>query len=71
MTNVAIFKRPVDPDVVAYLKDMLARAESGDVTGVLVVAQEGEGVTYTIAGIRDRMTVLGYLSHAMHKLQSD
>ena len=72
MSTLVAFTRPPCPEVVEYLEEQLERARKGDMTGVLMVSQDGNGdVWYTVAGIKDRMTVLGVLSHAMHKLQTD
>lgn len=71
MSNVRALSRPVDPDVVRFIEQVLERAKAGEISGVLMLSQDTEGVAYGIAGIKDRFTVLGWLSHAMHKLQDD
>lgn len=53
------------------LEEVLAKVRAGDIHGVLVLSQDKTGIAYNIAGIKDRFEVLGWLSHAMHKLQSD
>lgn len=64
--------RKPDPEVVSFLEGVLEAARAGEVTGVLVLSQELDGsLKYTIAGIKDRFTVTGWLYHAMHRLQSD
>lgn len=63
--------RKPDTEVVALLERALQRAQAGEITGVLLLSQDGNGVAYGIAGLRDRFTQLGFLSHAMHRLQSD
>ncbi len=73
-SNVVLLdtKRPVVAEVVKYLEETLAQAKAGDITGVLIVTEDTErGVAYCVAGIGDRMKVLGTMSHAMYKLQSD
>lgn len=59
-----------DPDVLTYLAQALEDAKAGKLTGVLLVTQQQDGAAqYSIAGIKDRFTVLGYLTHALYKLQ--
>jgi hypothetical protein len=61
-----------DPDVVNFLEEALAEARAGAITGVLLVKQDRErGIGYVIAGCKDRLTMLGFLSHAAYKLQDD
>lgn len=69
--NVTALKRPVDPDIVRFLEDELANAKAGKTTGILVLVQDPEGVAYRVVGIKDRFEILGWLSHAMHLLQTD
>lgn len=64
-------KREADPDVVGFLEKALQKAKDGEITGVLILAQDPSGVAYSLAGIKERFTVLGWLSHAMYQLQSD
>lgn len=64
-------ERKPDPDVVTYLERVLEAARAGEITGVLILAQDAGGVSYGIAGLEGRYTVLGFLSHAMHRLQTD
>jgi hypothetical protein len=64
-------KRPVDPDVVDILERALEKAKSGEINGVLVLSQDPNAISYAIAGVKERFTVLGWLSHAMHRLQTD
>lgn len=64
--------REPDPDLIRYLEAALERARSGEIVGVLMLQQDVTGcVRYTIANIKDRFKVLGFLSHAMHSLQED
>jgi len=64
-------ERPTSPDVVEYLKEVLEKAQAGEVSGVLIVSQGPGGISYAVAGIKDRLVISGWLFHAMHKLQSD
>ena len=63
-------KKP-DADVVEFLREILAKAEAGEVRGVLIVAQDSTEVTWRVAGIEDRFRTIGYLTHAIHQLQED
>lgn len=66
------FERPIDPDVVVFLEETLAKAKTGEVSGVLLVEQDRQGgVAYSVAGVTNRYMVSGLLFHALHKLQSD
>jgi hypothetical protein len=61
-----------DPVVIEFLEDALADAKAGKTTGVLIVAQDREGgASYAITGIKNRFTVMGFLYHALFRLQSD
>jgi hypothetical protein len=71
MAQIHQLRRPVDPDVVEYLQRALDEAKAGEITGVMILAQDPDGVRYGLAGIKDRFAVIGWLSHAMHKLQAD
>lgn len=64
-------ERKRDPEVVTFLEEALARARAGDTNGVLILEQSVTGVTYACAGLKDRMSLVGWLFHAMHKLQDD
>lgn len=63
--------RPVDPEVVRYLEEALAEAKAGKLSGVLILQQDAEGLAYAVAGVKDRFALIGWLSHAIHKLQTD
>jgi hypothetical protein len=60
-----------DPDLVRVLEEALARARSGELTGVLLLEQLSNNCRYSIVGLRGRFEKLGMLAHAMHKLQDD
>lgn len=65
-------KPVVDEELVGLIKDTLARIESGEVNGcVLVIQKKGGGAEYNCLGIEDRWKTLGFLSHTMHKLQTN
>lgn len=64
-------ERRQDPDIVSVLEEILARARAGEVTGLVLVAQDACGVEYRVVGIRNRWEKIGLLSHAIHKLQDD
>ncbi len=64
-------KRQVDADVVDMLEKALEKARDGELRGILLLGQDSGGVSYSIAGIKDRFLVTGFLAHAMHKLQTD
>lgn len=64
----------VEPDVgmIEHLEELLKRARAGEIMGVLTVAQDTMGAAqYSVQNMRNRFEILGYLSHAMHQLQSD
>jgi hypothetical protein len=61
-------KRAV-PEVVEYLEAALVRARAGEVTGVLILTQDAEGLAYSVAGISNRYTVSGWLMYAIFQLQ--
>lgn len=69
--EIHALKRAVDPDVIDILERALQQAKDGELNGVMVLKQDPGGVAYAVAGIKDRFTVLGWLSHAMHRLQTD
>lgn len=71
MGDIVALKRPADPDVVRLLEEALVDARSGNMTGVMLLKQDPEGIAYATAGVEDRFAVLGWLSHAMHRLQTD
>lgn len=60
-----------DPDVIKFLEETLDGARKGDVTGVLLLVQDANGVAYRVAGIKDRFKITGFLYHAMHLLQTE
>lgn len=64
-------ERKRDPEVVTFLEEALARALAGDTNGVLILEQNGADVTYACAGLKDRMALVGWLFHAMHRLQDE
>lgn len=68
---VRVLQRGTDPDVIARIEDVLEAAKAGEIHGVMILSQDAGGVRYTLAGIKDRFSVLGWLSHAMHRLQTD
>lgn len=71
MIQLAKIEPKPDLEIVARLEELLARAKSGEDFGFLILTQDKSGITYNVAGVRDRYKVLGWLSHAMYKLQSD
>lgn len=70
MSNVKAIERKPDPDVVKFISDELERAKRGEITGVLILTQDAAGTCYSCVGLKDRLTVIGYLSMAMYKLHS-
>ena len=73
MSELRLLSHP-DPvsDVVKFLEQALADAQSGELTGIVLLDQMRNGkVGYATAGIADRYKVSGYLFHALHKLQTD
>jgi hypothetical protein len=61
-----------DPEVIEFLERALIDAKEGKTTAVLIMEQNKEGaLSYAIAGVKDRFKTLGFLSHAIYKLQSD
>jgi hypothetical protein len=58
------------PEVVEFLEAVLERARAGELTGVLILAQDSKGLSYSVAGINDRYVVTGWLMHAIVKLNS-
>lgn len=58
-----------DADVIAFLETALKRARRGDIKGVVLLAEDAEGVGYEVAGIQDRFRVSGFLFHALYQLQ--
>lgn len=64
-------ERLPDPNVVEYLQEVLDKARAGEVNGVLIVSQGPAGISYSVAGIKDRLVIGGWLFHALYKLQSD
>ena len=71
-TDIRTIERKPDPEVISFLDDALAKARKGEITGVLIISQDvGKWASYSHAGLKDRFHVLGYLSHAMHQLQTD
>lgn len=69
--KLAVVAQKQDPDVIVYLEEILARARTGEITGVMIMAQDGKGVAFRHAGLKDRFELLGWLSHTMHNLQTD
>ena len=67
--EIKVLARPQEPEVIQYLEELLAKARTGEVNGILIVAQSSSHVHHYYAGIKDRASVLGYLSIAMHRLQ--
>lgn len=67
-----IAEKPVDAELVQHLEEALAEAKSGEMTGVLMLAQEPDGTcSYSVVGIHDRFRVTGYLFKMLHRLQYD
>lgn len=62
-------ERPQEPEVIEFLEETLARARAGEITGVLILEQGPKHVYYAVAGVKNRLEQLGFLSAAMHKLQ--
>lgn len=71
MSALRKLERLPDPHVVEYLKGALDRAIAGEITGVLIVSEGGGEIRYSVAGLKDRLVVSGWLFHALYKLQSD
>lgn len=71
MGELVALKRDADPLIVEYLEAVLTEAREGKTTGVLILAQDAEGLRYSIAGITERFEVIGWLSHAIYKLNSE
>ncbi len=71
--SIGLAKSPEpNKEVVELLEEALERAKKGETTGLLMLEQEGDGVvSYSIAGIKDRFKVTGYMYHAIFKLQND
>jgi hypothetical protein len=63
--------KQTEPEIIRYLEELLARAHAGELTGIAVLAQDGQGVDYHTAGLKDRYTQSGFLFHLMYRLQSD
>jgi hypothetical protein len=64
-------EKPTSPDVVEYLQEVLDKARVGEVSGVLIVSQGPGGISYCVAGLKDRLLISGWLFHAIYRLQSD
>lgn len=71
MTNIVAIKPTVDDELVEMLEKTLAEAKDGEISAVMLLAQDCNGVRYRLYGIKDRFQVLGWLSHMMHRLQTD
>lgn len=71
MADLKLLKPAVDPDMLGYTEEVLARVKSGEVSGILIITQSASGTTITNAGLTNRMLLSGILYHALHKLQSD
>lgn len=70
MAEIKKLERRVEPDVVNFLTERLEAAKRGEVSGVLVLSQEAETLDFKTAGLRDRLRIIGFLSHALHKIQT-
>lgn len=68
---VSLVEKARDPDVARVLEDALARVRCGETTGILLLEQDVSGCSYACAGLKDRWTIIGFLSHAMFKLNSE
>ena len=64
-------EQQVDPKVVEFLEDRLAAAKRGEITGILILSDEAGAYDFKTIGLRDRMRVIGFLSHAAYKCQDD
>jgi hypothetical protein len=70
MSNIIAMKREVSQDAIDRLESALVDLRSGKVTGVLLVEQGPDGIWYSIAGVEDRLQVLGFLTHAAQCLSA-
>lgn len=64
-------KQEPDSLVVEFLQDALARAKAGETRGVLLVEQDAGGTRYSVSNLDNRMEVIGMLTHAAFKMQTD
>lgn len=73
MTKLAVIPPPqADPELLAFAENLVADIKSGEITGFVGVRQTKTGsAQYITVGVKERFTMLGFLSHLMHKLQSD
>lgn len=68
---VRALERKADPEVVDYLETVLERARRGETSGVLILEQRGDSCSWCCSGLGDRFKIIGYLAHAIHKMQGD
>ena len=70
MSAIRLLK-PIEPEpnVVRYLEEALEDARSGKLRGIVLMARDANGLSYTVAGVEDRFAVVGYLTNAIYKLQ--
>lgn len=61
----------LEPKVLLFAEELLADVKAGKVVGLMILKQDSKGTTYQSAGLKHRFEILGYLSHAMDKLQRD
>lgn len=72
--NTPAVSEKADADVVAFLESALARARAGEIRGAVLITEdfdrddERHGSNWSVAGVKDRWKVIGYLTWAIHKL---
>lgn len=65
--QVIPFKRPPSKNLVEDLREALARAESGEYQGGIIVVQRADhSHDYMVSGIFDTYHILGMLARASH-----
>lgn len=70
--KIGLAKMEPNQEVVDFLTEALERAKNGETVGVLILEQDNVGgCIYSLVNIKDRFTSMGYLSHAIYKLQAD
>ena len=57
MTAISVLAKQTDPDVVKFLEEALERARAGEISGILLLEQDREGMTYTVAGAKNRFEI--------------
>lgn len=68
-TPIQLHRHEPDQDILDHLRDLLPRAEAGEVTGLLICyADRTRGVSTALSGSFDRDEVLGVIERMKHRL---